>query len=240
MAEDKAYGLVKIDQKQFLSMVGKLPFSTKQINLLMQKTPEKFVKSRVIPGGGKADFVETSYVIGMLNLITGYQWDFEVLEEKEAHDQIIIRGKLIIHTQNGKELAKTQYGRATIKYKKDSKITVDYGNDFKAATSDAIKKCASLFGIAWDVYGQEDNREMQIYEQQVQDTNEADAQAEILSKPIEEIKATVMEKLDAMATIDRIKTLKTVHHTGIKKLTDLNWRQLHRTLGLDELQPSES
>ena len=235
---NKVYDLVTINQKQFLEMVGELPFSSKQLNLLMQKTPPKFIKNRVIPGGGSADFVETHYVIGMLNLITGYQWDFDVLEEKEAHDQIIIRGKLTIHAANGKVLSKTQYGRATIKYRKNTKDTVDYGNDFKSAVSDAIKKCASLFGVAWDVYGKEDMREMQIVDTQQKEANEAEAQAEVLNKPIEEVKAAVNEKLDAMATIDRIKALKEVHHTNVKQLTDLNWRQLHRSLGLDELQSS--
>ena len=31
-------------------------------------------------------------------------------------------------------------------------IPLDFGNDMKAAVSDALKKCASLWGIAADVY----------------------------------------------------------------------------------------
>lgn len=227
----KTYDIVTLDQKQFLEMVGELPFSKQQINLLMQKTPNKFIKSRPIPGGGNADFVEGSYVIGLLNLVTGYQWDFDVLEEKEAHEQIIIRGRLTIQTQNGKTLGKTQYGRAPIKYKTTlvggkkvpTEKTVDYGNDHKAAVTDAIKKCASLFGVAWDVFGKEDTREMQLYDAQTQE-------AEIILQPIEEIIEIVTAKLATMTTVEKMRILKTTGHTDTKKLSDFHWRKLHEDI----------
>lgn len=241
-AKKQAYDVVSIDQKDFLAMIGDLPFSEKQINLLMQRTPPKFIKERPIPGGSKAKFVETSYVIGILNLTTGYQWDFDVLEEKEAHDQIIIRGKLTIHTQNGKTLSKSQYGRAPIKYKtelvggvkKKTDELVDFGNDHKAATSDAIKKCASLFGIAWDIYGQEDNREMQIMDQAITDANEIDSQAAIVIPPLDKVKARVIKQLDSMNSVDRLKAIKSTGHTNPKALSEANWRRLDNELGTDK------
>lgn len=228
--------VVAIDKKQFLAMVGELPFTEKQINLLMQRTPEKFVKEREIPGGGKANFVETSYVIGMLNLITGYQWDFDVVEEKEAHGQIVLKCKLTIRVQNGKaDITKTQYGRATIKMKKGTQTPLDYGNDHKAAASDGIKKCASLFGIAWDVFGKEDNREMQIYEADVKDANEKDAQAEIMNTPIEVVQKRVEAKLDTLSSTERIRVLKeNAGKVSTKSLTEANWRRLDSELGTEK------
>lgn len=243
MAQEKVYDLVTINKSQYLSMVGELPFSEKQINLLMQKTPSKFIKSRPIPGGGEAEFVETHYVIGMLNLITGYQWDFDIVDEKEKHGQIIIQGKLSITTKKGGTISKSQYGRAPIKFKTKleggKKIktdeTVDYGNDHKAAASDAIKKCASLFGVAWDVYGKEDMREMQIIDTVVQEQNQAEAEAEILSTPIEEVKARVQKKLDTLSSVERMRALKGTGHTSINKLTQANWRYLDSELGTDKV-----
>lgn len=234
----KSVDVVAIDKKQFLAMVGELPFSEKQINLLMQKTPDKFVKEREIPGGGKASFVETSYVIGMLNLITGYQWDFDVVDEKEAHGQIVLKCKLTIRTQNGKaDITKTQYGRATIKMKKGTQTPLDYGNDHKAAASDGIKKCASLFGIAWDVFGKEDNREMQIYEADTKANNEKEAEAELLNTPIEVVQKRVEAKLDTMSSTERIRTLKeTAGKVNVKSLTEANWRRLDMDLGTDKEQ----
>ena len=41
-------------------------------------------------------------------------------------------------------------------------LPLDLGNDFKAATSDALKKCASLFGIGADVYEASEFQEIEI------------------------------------------------------------------------------
>lgn len=228
MSDKKAYDLITIDQQQFLEMVGELPFSTKQVNLLMQKTPEKFIKERPIPGGGKANFVETHYVIGMLNLITGYRWDFDVLEEKEKYGQIVIRGRLNIHAKDGETLSKTQYGRATIKFPKgitwktDGADPVDYGNDHKSAVSDAIKKCASLFGIAWDVFGKDDMREMQMYDKKI----EEESTEPVVLDDLEIVQKRVTERLDKMSTADRLRTLKSVGKVNTSNLTEPQWRRL--------------
>ena len=37
---------------------------------------------------------------------------------------------------------------------------LDYGNDLKAATTDALKKCASELGIASDIYGANEFKEI--------------------------------------------------------------------------------
>lgn len=232
----KSVDVVAIDKKQFLAMVGDLPFTEKQVNLLMQKTPTKFIKEREIPGGGKANFVETSYVIGMLNLITGYQWDFDIVSEKEAHGQIVLKGQLTIRTQNGKaDITKTQYGRANIKMKNGTQTPLDYGNDHKAAASDALKKCASLFGIAWDIFGKEDTREMQLYEADQKQRNAEDTKAEVLSTPIDIVKQRVEAKLDIMPTQERMRFLKeSVQKITTKELTDVQWRRLDTDLGTDK------
>jgi hypothetical protein len=52
-------------------------------------------------------------------------------------------------------ISKEQYGGSDIKkYSQGTKIgqPLDIANDLKSAGSDALKKCASLFGIAQDVY----------------------------------------------------------------------------------------
>ena len=47
---------------------------------------------------------------------------------------------------NGYEISKTQYGQHTVAK------NVPIGDAFKAASTDCLKKCASLFGVALDVY----------------------------------------------------------------------------------------
>jgi len=60
------------------------------------------------------------------------------------------------------EIRKTQFGRSEVKFKKDSNDPLDFGNDMKAATSDCLKKCASLFGIGADVYEADEFMEIEI------------------------------------------------------------------------------
>jgi recombination DNA repair RAD52 pathway protein len=49
-----------------------------------------------------------------------------------------------------------------VKYYRDrTKGTVDFGNDLKSATTDALKKCASEFGLASDVFWKQETKEVQ-------------------------------------------------------------------------------
>ena len=58
---------------------------------------------------------------------------------------------------------------------------LDFGNDMKAATSDCLKKCASLLGIAADVYEAEEFQEIEVIGSQ-----EHSQRKEQLDKRIEE------------------------------------------------------
>lgn len=241
MSSDKMdLTVVQIDRKEFTAMVGKLPFSNRQINLLMQKTPERFVKERTIRGGGKAKYVQIQYVIGMLNLITGYRWDFEIVDEKEISGQIIVRGKLSVATKDGTTITKTQYGGAEIKaYGKEHDKAgqpMDISSDYKAAASDCIKKCASLMGVAWDVYGNDEMREVQIIDQQIKKQEKP----EVLEAAIEEVKARVTAKLDSMGTTDRIRAIKSTGKLDTKRFTDANWRRLDVDLETETIKGGEN
>lgn len=227
------YEIVKVNAKDFVQTVGKMPFTTKQMNLIMSRTPERHIKERPIPGGGTAKFVAGQYMINMLNLLTGFRWSFDVLSENEKHKQIIVKGQLTAEFKDGTKIIKTQFGRSMVKYHKGSTDPVDYGNDFKAASTDALKKCASQMGIAWDVYSSDEYNEIQIVDKVVQERNKEIEQAEILATPIAEVQQRVEAKLDSMATQDRLRTLKKVRKMNTKNLTDGDWRFLDRELGTE-------
>ena len=69
-------------------------------------------------------------------------------------------------------IIKEQFGRADIKFKNEYKTVngkqvkvitddcLDYGDDCKAAATDALKKCASELGIASDIYGANEFKEV--------------------------------------------------------------------------------
>lgn len=78
----------------------------------------------------------------------------------EMKDATTETGTVIYETdKNGKR--KPKRVRKIDEYTK-SPIPLDLGNDFKAAATDALKKCASLLGIGADVYEADEFMEIQI------------------------------------------------------------------------------
>ena len=91
-----------------------------------------------------------------------------------------------------------------MKKKKDGTGYVDYGNDLKAATTDALKKCASELGIASDVYGKNEFREIKY--QDLSDLPTPEKKIEV--KPIIEIpekSKPVESKIDIIGMRNKLK-----------------------------------
>ncbi len=142
------------------------PLQEKQLLFLLQRTPKEHIYQRKGKGGQVWDYVTGVYVKKVLNHVFGWMWDFEVKEHGTEGEMVWVLGKLTIKDKAGKPMiVKEQFGRADIKYKKDMahepKNMLDYGNDLKAATTDALKKCASELGFASDVYGKTEFKEIQ-------------------------------------------------------------------------------
>ena len=140
-------------------MIPKTWMSEKQVIKLVQKTPEKYVYKRPAKGGGEWSYVTGHYVERVLNFTFGWTWDFEVSSHGREGDMVWVLGKLTVKDDHGHTIIKSQFGRADIKFKKNSKEMLDFGNDLKSATTDAMKKCASLLGIASDIYGKSEYKQ---------------------------------------------------------------------------------
>ncbi len=140
-----------------------------QLNLLTRKTPPRYVKQRKGRGGQVFDYVEINYVLGVLNATFGLDWDAEVIDKiiDMEHDCIAMQVRLSVRFAGGQVVKKDAWGGSDIKRIKDSnRRLVDLADDLKSAESDAIKKAASMLGVAWDVYSgltrdDDDNAEWQ-------------------------------------------------------------------------------
>lgn len=140
--------------------IPKTWISGPQLIRLTEKTPPQQVYKRPGKGGKVFDYVTVSYVQRVLDYVFGWNWDFEIVEHGKEADHVWVLGRLTVRSSDGgSQITKTQFGRSEVKYMKDSKNMVDYGNDLKAAASDALKKCASMLGIARDIYGKSDYKE---------------------------------------------------------------------------------
>lgn len=132
-----------------------------QLGRLLKKTPAKYLKTRPAKGGGTWQYVSGGYVKKCLNIMFGWDWDFEIVEQLIMHKEAIVKGKLTVRS-GGRQIVKTQFGNKDIIYRKGTDEPLSIGNDLKAAATDALKKCASELGIAADVYNAQEFNEVII------------------------------------------------------------------------------
>ena len=193
------------------------PIKEKQLLFILQKTPKEHIYHRPAKGGGTWDYVTGVYVKKALNYIFGWMWDFQIIDKGKEGELVWVQGRLTIKNKSGKPMIiKEQFGRADIKFKRGTKTPLDYGNDLKAATTDALKKCASELGIASDVYG---NEEFQII--QKQDKGFTPPAVEVI-----EPKAKVEPIVETKSTGKKVDELKKMlkGETDTDKIADLKAR----------------
>jgi hypothetical protein len=159
-------------------------FSDKQLLRILQRTPKEHIYTRPGKGGGTWEYTTGTYTKKSLNYIFGWMWSSEVKSTEEKHGQIVARIRLTIHKQDGSSLLwKEDTGRADIKYRKGTKEPMDYGNDEKAAITDGLKRCAAQFGIASDVYGKQEFKEV-FTAKEVKPTRIKEIKSVVEAKPI--------------------------------------------------------
>jgi len=164
--ETKETPLALISEEE-LSLVDENILNKKQLQFILRKTPEKYVKQRVV-GGKSFSYVTGGYIKKCLNLMFGWNWNFEITDKWETGGHVIVEGKLTC-VSGDKTIIKTQFGSKMIEYPPTTESNpkphpIDIGFDYKAAATDCLKKCASEFGIAADIYNAEDFREIVIGE----------------------------------------------------------------------------
>lgn len=169
-----------------------------QIQKIFNSTPKKYQYSRPGKGGGNWTYVKSSYVRKVLDSVFGFSWDFDIettlseaFEIAKVTKTCVVKGKLTVNVKvdgQWQKISKTQFGRAEVKMKRDSDIPLDFGNDMKAATSDCLKKCASLFGIAADIYEADEFMEIEII-----GSDESSERLKQTKKKVEEMKLQATE-----------------------------------------------
>lgn len=151
MSKQKQNSKVKVEKALMISSVSMTPEQQSQMKLA---TPPMFIRERKGRGGKMVKYVEGGYVISKLNEIFGnLNWSFEEVERVESEKEVSVLGRITIHDhKNGYSVKKEQWGQS------DIQDNVPLGDTRKAAATDAMKKCASLFGVALDVFWKEFDR----------------------------------------------------------------------------------
>lgn len=122
--------------------------------ILTQRTPSDVIKTRKGKGGKMFSYVPHGWVTNQLNAAFNWAWSWEITEWRIIPEnepaEVFVLGRLTVHSANG-DLVKSQFGASDVKRNSQGQI-LSIGDDLKAASSDALKKAASLLGLALDLY----------------------------------------------------------------------------------------
>jgi hypothetical protein len=107
------------------------------------------IKQRQGKFGHILDYVEGHVVTSRLNDAFESNWSFEIVKYRIIKDpgEVLVVGKL---TAEG--FTKMAFGSKEVERSKDTKAIISLGDDLKAASTDALKKAASLLGVGLYLY----------------------------------------------------------------------------------------
>lgn len=109
-----------------------------------------------LPNNGAA-FHTGEQIVTHLNRVLGpLAWSFRILEcgEETDSDECWVFGE-ITATIDGVTVVKQDYGSQAFKRSRATKQYVSKWDDKKAATTDALKRCARLLGVGLDAWANE-------------------------------------------------------------------------------------
>lgn len=159
--------------KSFGDLVAAV-ISEKQFKVLSGKTPKEAIRHRPGKGGKTFAYVSHGYVTATLNKAFGFDWDWRILpngagdsytyiEAKRGKDvngkdmwhpgSIIVQGELTVRIRNPANLNEVVATITRQGFGEKEEINgFTWGALIKSAASDALKKTATLIGIALDLY----------------------------------------------------------------------------------------
>lgn len=173
---------VVVRQDQLTLTTGKENFfNFEQLKKIRHSTPASMVYKRPAKGGGTWKYVKSADVILALNTTFGGFWDFSIITDEATAlemavktKSVVVRGRLTItNPSTGVSVTREQYGRKDVAFKKGTNEPMDFGNDMKAAASDALKKCASQFGLFNDIYRDNELVEIKIVSNEEKEESES-------------------------------------------------------------------
>ncbi|MFC1817470.1 Rad52/Rad22 family DNA repair protein [Thermodesulfobacteriota bacterium] len=115
--------------------------------LLEQPFSPEEIKQRDGSFGQTLAYVSGHTVIQRLNDAFESAWSFEIVSHEIQQDEVIVLGKL-----TAESTVKTQFGSSRITRARETGEMISLADDLKSAATDALKKCATLFGVGLHLY----------------------------------------------------------------------------------------
>ena len=115
--------------------------------LLEQPFPQELIRQRKGNFGQMLDYVEAHSIIHRLNDAFDGCWSFHIVEHQISDEEILVIGKLECD-----DVVKMAFGSSNITRNKESGEPVGIGDDYKSASTDALKKASTLLGVGLHLY----------------------------------------------------------------------------------------
>lgn len=124
------------------------------VSRLKEPFPRDAIKQRQGGGNRRFDYVEAHSVINRLNNVLDY-WDFTIVSLTWQEDVLIAHVEMNVPGMGRRQHIGVQ------------RVSQNSGEDtIKGAVSDALKKCATLYGVAIDLYGDD----YEVYDEPAQES----------------------------------------------------------------------
>ncbi|MDD5310085.1 MAG: Rad52/Rad22 family DNA repair protein [Deltaproteobacteria bacterium] len=111
--------------------------------------PADAVKNRRGNFGKPINYVDGAAIIARLNDCFGGDWSFSIVEHHVlATGEVLVHGKLTVLDKISKEA----FGRGIPAISRETGEVLSEADAYKAAATDALKKCATMLGVAAYLY----------------------------------------------------------------------------------------
>ena len=98
---------------------------------------------------GVLDYVEGHSVITRLNEALEGAWSFEIVHHEIREEEVLVIGRL-----SADGIVKMAFGGSQVTRERESGALISISDDLKAASTDAMKKCATFLGVGLHLYAE--------------------------------------------------------------------------------------
>ena len=123
-----------------------MPLTSIAKELIERPLPPEKIKKRPGKAGATYDYVTPDFVISLLNEAFDYKWNTRVVSHEMCGDTAVVVLELTVYDEAGFPISKQQFGSGEVSR------GMGHGEAFKSAASDALKKAATLLGVALELY----------------------------------------------------------------------------------------
>jgi outer membrane biosynthesis protein TonB len=127
-----------------------MPLTDLAKNVIERPLPKEKIRQRPGKGGLTFDYVTPDFVIDLLNEAFEYRWSTSIFHQTMHGDTAVVGVNLTVWDAEGNPINKAQFGSC------DVGRGMGPGEAFKGAASDAMKKAATLLGVAIELYQEEE------------------------------------------------------------------------------------